>query len=642
MKEFGALFVAGYLTSALFLLPLLSLYLCLISKKAALAPIIGFHKAILMLSIALPIAIVLVSYNSGPEIFSPDTQDFGKTAAIETYVAVARNPVVADTPPNRFPALRDVMFYFVDLIAIFSISGLLIFILRYALQAVRLSRIGKDGAVSKIGADCRLVESMRISLPFSVGLFRKRIFIPVDMPALEKDVVTQHELNHFGCRHHFWSLLEALLACVFWFNPIAHILRRRGAFLRELECDRLTIRNVDKYLYTRLLLKTAEAIPGGGPDSRFSLMTQGWARKRELKMRIENLMSRENGRRQTLIGVLLAVAVAVTAGTAVLYGNLSDAKSQRDVLDKISVEYGKRAPETARIEIAKVPRHFIDVLLAHQDYGFYEHNGVSVKSVVRAAGANLKSYLSGGPLFKQGGSTITQQLAKQFTENPNKRTLKRKFEELKIARVLESNFSKDEILEMYLNMIYFGDGTFGLKAASHKYFGHDYMQITPSEASTLVPILNAPDTYAFQKDPGAVERRWGLEIIQENQTSDYAGPVYDPVAPISTTHIVGQTNSGEPIYSGIGDQNQPKPIQMPLPSYTPEAREYKIAGIVVLEMIIDKEGRPRDVKVLQGLGYGLDESAVNTIARQWLFKPGTLDGKPVHVKASAEVSFQLY
>ena len=71
------------------------------------------------------------------------------------------------------------------------------------------------------------------------------------------------------------------------------------------------------------------------------------------------------------------------------------------------------------------------------------------------------------------------------------------------------------------------------------------------------------------------------------------------------------------------------------------AKEKKIEGVVLLQAVVGKDGKARDVKVLRGLGYGLDESAAKNIKKDWLFQPGTLDGKPVNVRAYIEVSFQL-
>jgi TonB family protein len=98
----------------------------------------------------------------------------------------------------------------------------------------------------------------------------------------------------------------------------------------------------------------------------------------------------------------------------------------------------------------------------------------------------------------------------------------------------------------------------------------------------------------------------------------------------------------EPIYSIGGPVSAPVPVQSPLPAYTQEAGKKHVEGSVLLEVVIGKDGLARNVKVLRGLGYGLDESAVDAVAKHWVFKPGMLNGQPVSVSAHIEVSFRLY
>lgn len=93
----------------------------------------------------------------------------------------------------------------------------------------------------------------------------------------------------------------------------------------------------------------------------------------------------------------------------------------------------------------------------------------------------------------------------------------------------------------------------------------------------------------------------------------------------------------------VGDGiKAPKVLYQPLPPMTPEAKAAGAEGIVLLQGIIRKNGRITDVKILRGLGYGLDESAIHTITNEWRFEPGTLNGEPVDVQANIEVSFRLY
>ncbi|MDO4178857.1 MAG: PBP1A family penicillin-binding protein [Phascolarctobacterium sp.] len=146
--------------------------------------------------------------------------------------------------------------------------------------------------------------------------------------------------------------------------------------------------------------------------------------------------------------------------------------------------------EQRRIPITfdKIPKHVRDAFIAIEDNRFYEHGGVDIRGTARA----LVSTLSGQEV--QGGSTITQQLAKNAFLT-QERSIKRKIKEAFIARELEKKYTKDEILTMYLNQIYFGHGTYGLQAASQFYFGKDCQNLDIAEAATLAAIPKSPNYY---------------------------------------------------------------------------------------------------------------------------------------------------
>jgi TonB family protein len=99
---------------------------------------------------------------------------------------------------------------------------------------------------------------------------------------------------------------------------------------------------------------------------------------------------------------------------------------------------------------------------------------------------------------------------------------------------------------------------------------------------------------------------------------------------------------GEKIYVAGGPVNTPKIVRQPMPSYTQPARDARVEGIVLLQIIVRKDGTVGNAKIIRGLGYGLDESAIEKITREWLFIPGTIDDVPVDVLANIEVSFRLY
>src|SRR4030095_10656495 len=142
------------------------------------------------------------------------------------------------------------------------------------------------------------------------------------------------------------------------------------------------------------------------------------------------------------------------------------------------------------VPLARVSPHLIDAIIAVEDQRFYDHNGVDM---VRVAGAALSNFREGR--LAQGGSTITQQLARQSFLTPEK-TYRRKLTEIVVAARLEEQFSKDQILELYLNKVYFGDGLYGVEAASLGYFGKPASAVTVAEAALLAGLVKSPSSYA--------------------------------------------------------------------------------------------------------------------------------------------------
>jgi len=138
----------------------------------------------------------------------------------------------------------------------------------------------------------------------------------------------------------------------------------------------------------------------------------------------------------------------------------------------------------------QIPTVMKQAVLATEDAQFYKHFGVNPVSLVRAMWRN---YQAGRVV--EGGSTITQQLAKNLFLTP-KRSLKRKIREVLLAFWLEANYTKEEILALYLNRMYFGSGTFGIDAATRKYFSKSIDKLTTAEAALLAGLLKAPTYYA--------------------------------------------------------------------------------------------------------------------------------------------------
>lgn len=153
-------------------------------------------------------------------------------------------------------------------------------------------------------------------------------------------------------------------------------------------------------------------------------------------------------------------------------------------------------------KLEDVDKKYIKALVAAEDHRFYNHGPVDMKAIFRAVKINIKN-----KAVIEGGSSITQQLAKNLLLN-QKQTFSRKFKELIYSIELEKKYSKDEIIEMYYNISYFGSGYYTLYDASMGYFGKPPKELTLAEAAFLAGVPNAPSVYDprvnYQK---AVQRR---------------------------------------------------------------------------------------------------------------------------------------
>jgi penicillin-binding protein 1A len=153
------------------------------------------------------------------------------------------------------------------------------------------------------------------------------------------------------------------------------------------------------------------------------------------------------------------------------------------------------------IDLRKLPPHVPGAVIAVEDRRFYQHHGVDPRALARAVVVNVQA----GEVA-QGGSTITQQVAKNLFLTPD-RTLARKIKEALLALKLEQRFTKEEILSLYLNRVYFGAGTYGIEAAAERYFGKPAKDLTVYQAAMLAGLLKAPSRYNPVRDPDLAKTR---------------------------------------------------------------------------------------------------------------------------------------
>jgi penicillin-binding protein 1A len=155
----------------------------------------------------------------------------------------------------------------------------------------------------------------------------------------------------------------------------------------------------------------------------------------------------------------------------------------------------------ANIALKDLPPYLPKAFIAIEDRRFYSHHGVDPVGILRAAATNL---LHRG--VSQGGSTLTQQLAKNLFLT-QERTLQRKLQEAELAFWLERKYAKAEILELYLNRVYFGSGAYGVEAAAQRYFGKSAKNVTLAEAAMLAGLVKSPSRLAPNRNPEGAEKR---------------------------------------------------------------------------------------------------------------------------------------
>ena len=160
------------------------------------------------------------------------------------------------------------------------------------------------------------------------------------------------------------------------------------------------------------------------------------------------------------------------------------------------------------VKLSHIPQHLQDAFIAIEDIRFYQHIGVDPRAIMRAFFSNLTN-----SQIAEGGSTITQQLAKNAVLS-QEQTIKRKVQEVYVAMQIEKKYSKSEILEMYLNQIYFGQGAYGVQTASRIYFGKDVDDLTLAQSAMLAGIPKSPNYYSPLNNLKAAKERQELVLDQ--------------------------------------------------------------------------------------------------------------------------------
>ena len=199
--------------------------------------------------------------------------------------------------------------------------------------------------------------------------------------------------------------------------------------------------------------------------------------------------------------ILIFLLIIIIVGGCIYYGGYQlykKAIAKESIQTKIESIHN----DVSFTSIEDVPTYYKEAVVAVEDRRFYDHKTLDYIAIIRAIVSNLRQ----GDL-KEGGSTITQQTAKNMYFMKEKDAVSRKIAEILVGMDLEKTYSKDEILEIYINTIYFGDGYYGIKEATQGYLKKEPKDIDISEATMLAGVPNAPSVYAPTKNIDLTQNR---------------------------------------------------------------------------------------------------------------------------------------
>ena len=189
--------------------------------------------------------------------------------------------------------------------------------------------------------------------------------------------------------------------------------------------------------------------------------------------------------------LLLFILIVIIIISTIFYMNghklYEEATTKISIDDKVS---SIRNDENF-VSINDLPSYYYNAIIAVEDHRFYKHGAIDIIAISRAIVNNVKQWE-----FKEGGSTITQQTAKNLYFITEDDVANRKIAEILVAFDLEHKYSKEDILELYFNTIYFGDGYYGIKEACNGYLNKEPKDMTISDATMLAGVPNAPSVYA--------------------------------------------------------------------------------------------------------------------------------------------------
>ncbi len=201
--------------------------------------------------------------------------------------------------------------------------------------------------------------------------------------------------------------------------------------------------------------------------------------------------------KKIIIAIIILIIILASFLLLIGYGYYAKTLKEKPLISRVE----EITQKENYITFDQLPKTYVNAVVAVEDHRFYDHGPIDFIAIARAFYTNIRDNE-----FDEGGSTITQQVAKNVVFNQDKNII-RKVAEIFAAYDLEKNYSKSEILAIYVNSCYFGDGYYGIYEASKGYYNKQPKDLTLEEASMLAGVPNAPSVYAPTVNPNLAKKR---------------------------------------------------------------------------------------------------------------------------------------
>ncbi len=364
----------------------------------------------------------------------------------------------------------------------------------------------------------KVFRSANVESPVVCGTVFPKVILPAALVETADEqtlrMVLAHEMAHIRRRDCFTKPLMLAVACLHWFNPMAWLCFFLAVRDMELACDERVLRGAKEDIRKSYAGTLYEMAVADTALRRFGLPAFG---ESAVKSRVVSIVRyRRSPLWVSLLSVLLVACVmlcALSNPALVFAAGQAPSIVVEGLYDQMS-----RPEQPVWVPYEELPKDLVNAVVAVEDRRFWEHGGVDWKRTTGAA-INLFVPVYWGP---SGGSTITQQLVKIATGD-NEVSIKRKLREINTAQLVERAYSKNEILEAYLNQVYYGENTYGIGNAALVYFGRSLSELNLTELTALVVIPQYPQRYSLYVHPEQNAQR-RKDVLYEMVNQGYLSP----------------------------------------------------------------------------------------------------------------------